>query len=158
MRGLIKFFTGLGALILLLVGVGLLALTVYGYINSSIFLNSTDTQNMVLGIMLAVSLAIIGGSAEGVYGICKERPKLICVFQILVIIFMIIFFGAGAGIVYLPDAFFNGGCSNSTNSVINYANNVYKSSQNFYCIDLGCQCALDTSTAALTKLGYDPTT
>lgn len=61
MRGLIKFFTGLGALILLLVGVGLLGLTVYGYINASIFLGS-DSQNLVLGIMLAVSLAIIAGS------------------------------------------------------------------------------------------------
>jgi hypothetical protein len=62
MRGLIKFFTGLGALILLLVGIGILALTVYGFINSSVFLGS-DTQNLVLGIMLGVSLAIIGGSA-----------------------------------------------------------------------------------------------
>jgi hypothetical protein len=154
MRGLIKFFTGLGALILLLVGVGLLALTVYGYINSSIFLGS-DTQNLVLGIMLGVSLAIIGGSGEGIYGICKERPKMICAFQILVILFMIIFFGAGAGIVYLPDAFFNGGCANSTNVVITYANNIYKSSQTYYCKTGGCQCALDTSPAALTNSGYN---
>lgn len=156
MRGLIKFFTGLGALILLLVGVGLLALTIYGYINSSVFLGS-DSQNLVLGIMLGVSIAIIGGSGEGLYGICKERPKLICAFQILVILFMIIFFGAAAGIVYLPDAFFNGGCADSTNVVITYANNIYKSSQKFYCIDLGCQCSLDTSQSALTNSGYNAT-
>lgn len=156
MRGLLKFFTGLGALVLLLVGVGLLALTVYGYVNSSVFLGS-GSQNLVLGIMLGMSLAIIGGSAEGIYGICKERPKMICVFQILVIIFMIIFFGAGAGFVYLPDAFFNGGCANSTNSVITYANNIYISSQTFYCITPGCQCALDTSQTALANLGYNST-
>jgi hypothetical protein len=146
MRGLIKFFTGLGALILLLVGVGLLALTIYGYINSSVFLGSSDTQNIVLGVMLGVSLAIIGGSAEGIYGICKEKPKLICAFQIIVIIFMFIFFGAGAGIVYLPSAFFNGDCQSSTNVVITYANKIYTSSQQFYCINPGCTCALNTTT------------
>jgi hypothetical protein len=143
MRGLIKLFTGLGALSLLLIGVGILAVTIYGYVNASIFLGDSSTKNLVLGIMLAVSLAIIGGSAEGIYGICKGRPKLICMFQIIVIIFMMIFFAVGGGLVYLPETFFNGNCQNSTNSVITYASNIYKSSIDNYCVT--CPCALDIS-------------
>lgn len=143
MKGLVKFFTGLGALILLLVGIGLLAVTIYGYVNSTIFLGDSSTKNLVLGIMLGVSLAIIGGSAEGIYGICKQRPKLICGFQIIVIIFMIIFIGAGVGLVILPDKFFNGDCSSSTNSVINYARTIYDASIQAYC--KSCSCALNTT-------------
>lgn len=103
--------------------------------------------------MLSVSLAIIGGSAEGIYGICKGKPKLICCFQIIVIFFMIIFLGVGIGLVYLPDIFFNGGCSDSNNPVITYANNIYTASINNYCIT--CPCALDTSSAYLNKT-YTP--
>jgi hypothetical protein len=154
MRGLIKLFTGLGALILLLIGIGLLAVSIYGYINSSIFLGDDSTKNLVLGVLLGVSLAIIGGSAEGLYGICKERPKLICGFQIIVILFMLIFFGAGAGFVYLPDAFFNGDCQTSTNSVIQYANNIYTASIQAYC-KTPCACALNTTNAFLDAT-YSP--
>ena len=145
MRGLIKLFTSIGALALLLIGVGLLAVTIYGFVHSQIFLGDYNTKNLVLGIMLSVSLAIIGGSAEGIYGICKGKPKLICCFQIIVIFFMIIFLGVGVGLVYLPDVFFNGDCTNSNNPVINYANNIYTASIKNYCIT--CSCALDLSPA-----------
>jgi len=63
MKKLIKLFTGLGALAILLIGLALLGLTVYGYINSSIFLGDDSTKNLVLGIMLTVSIAIVGGAA-----------------------------------------------------------------------------------------------
>lgn len=144
MKPLIKLFTGLGALIMLLIGVGILAITVYGFVNSSIFLGDTSTRNTVLYIMLGASLAIIGGSAEGLYGICKEKPKMICAFQIIVIIFMIIFIGVGFGLVYLPNAFFNGDCLTSTNTVINYARDIYNQSLLTYCVS--CPCALDITT------------
>lgn len=145
MKGLIKLFTGLGAFIILLVGLGILGVTIYGFINSSIFLGDSNTRNTVLGIMLAISIGIIGGAGEGLYGICKERPKLICGFQIIVIIFMLIFFGAGIGLIYLPDTFLNGTCSNSTNVVITYANKIYDASISSYCKNgpTGCPCALD---------------
>lgn len=144
MKPLIKLFTGLGALIMLLIGVGILAITIYGFVNSSIFLGDANTKNMVLYIMLGVSIAIIAGSAEGLYGICKEKPRMICAFQIIVIIFMIIFIGVGFGLVYLPNAFFNGDCQTSTNTVITYANNIYNQSITNYCIT--CACALDVTT------------
>ncbi len=143
MKPLIKLFTGLGALIMLLVGVGILAVTIYGFINSSIFLGDANTKNMVLYIMLAVALAVIGGSAEGLYGICKEKPRMICAFQIIVIIFMVIFFGVAIGLLYLPSAFFNGDCNTSTNVVITYASNIYNQSITNYCVT--CTCALDVT-------------
>lgn len=155
MRGLIKLFTGLGALIMLLIGIGVLAVTIYGFVNSTIFLGDANTRNLVLGVMLGVSLAIIGGAGEGLYGICKGKPKLICCFQIIVIIFMLVFFAVGGGLVYLPDAFFNGDCQNSTNSVITYANNIYDASQKAYCQNPGCACALDTASAAFAN-NYSP--
>ena len=143
MKPLIKLFTGLGALLMLLIGIGILAITIYGFVNSSIFLGDANTKNMVLYIMLGVSIAIIGGSAEGLYGICKEKPKMICAFQIIVIIFLVIFVGVGVGLIYLPTAFFNGDCQTSTNTVIVYASNIYNQSINNYCIT--CACALDVT-------------
>lgn len=157
MKALIKLFTGLGALIILFVGISLLAVTIYGFVNSSLFLGDASTRNIVLGIMLAVSLGIIGGAGEGIYGICKERPKLICVFQIIVIIFMLIFFAGGIGLVYITDNFFNGTCSNSTNAVINYASNIYDTSIKSYC-EYGatpCPCALDINSPSFATT-YTP--
>lgn len=72
----------------------------------------------MLGISLGLSITIIGGGAEGVYGICKEKSRYVCVFQIFVIIFMIIFIGLGILIQFAPDIVFNGDCSTSTNQVI----------------------------------------
>lgn len=110
MKPIIKWFTVIGALLLLLIGVGILATTIYGFINSSIFLGDVNIKNTVLYIMLTVSLAIIVGSALGVYGICKENAKMICAFQIIVIIFMVIFIGVAIGLTFLPGAFFEGDC------------------------------------------------
>jgi hypothetical protein len=106
MRKLIKFFSGLGALLLMLIGIALLALTIYGFFNPSIFVGDTSTKNTILGIMLGVSVAIIGGCAEGIIGICKENSKMICWFQIIVIIFMALFIGLGVGLILLPGILF----------------------------------------------------
>lgn len=118
MRPLIKFFLTLGAFVIMIIGLALLALTVLGYINNTIFIGDDSTKWIVLGIMLTVSLAIITSTGAGIYGICKENPRKICTFQIVVIIFMIIFFALGVGLVILPDIFLNGSCTSSTNVVI----------------------------------------
>ena len=62
---------------------------------------------------------------------------------------MIIFLGVGIGLIMLPGIFFNGDCSTSTNIVIEYANKIYTTSQQNYCIT--CPCALDTSDAYLNS-------
>jgi len=149
MKSLIKLFTGLGALVILIVGLALLLLTGYGFINSSIFLGDDSTKNLVLGIMLTVGLTVVAGAAGGLYGICTEKAKLVCIFQIIMILFMIIFLGVGIGLVILPTQFFNGDCKTSTNVVIEYADKIYTSSQDNYCIN--CPCALDNSTANLNS-------
>jgi len=63
MRPLIKFFTGLGAIILLLIGVGFCAIGAYGWINPSLFVGDDNTKNLVLGIFIAVGVAIVGAAA-----------------------------------------------------------------------------------------------
>lgn len=128
MRKLIKFFSGLGAILLMLLGIALLGLTIYGYLYPSIFVGDASTKNTVLGIMLGVSIAIIGGCAEGIIGICKENAKMICWFQIIVIIFMAIFIGLGVGLLMLPGILFEGDCASSKNQVIMDISNLYNTS------------------------------
>jgi hypothetical protein len=128
MRKLIKFFSVLVALIIMLIGIALLVLTIFGFFYPSIFVGDTSTKNTVLGIMLGVSIAIIGGCAEGIIGICKENAKMICWFQIIVIIFTAIFIGLGVGLLLLPGILFEGDCANSKNSAIMEISSLYNRS------------------------------
>jgi hypothetical protein len=71
MKATIKAFTGLGAIFVSLVGVGLLAGTVYAYLKSDIFLGDTNNRNLILGILFGASIAVIGTGINGLCGICK---------------------------------------------------------------------------------------
>lgn len=62
---------------------------------------------------------------------------------------MLIFLGIGVGLLILPGEFFNGDCATSTNSLIQYADKIYVTSQQNYCIS--CSCALDNSEAYLNR-------
>lgn len=93
---------------------------------------------------------MIGAAAEGIYGICKKRPKLICAFQVIIMILMVIFLALGVSLFFLPDIFFKGGCNSQTNLVISYANSVYNASDMVFCKQ-SCACALDNTTAAFNS-------
>ena len=158
MNPCIKLFTGLGALILLIIGLGFCAFSAYGWINPSIFVGDEQTRNLTLGIFVAVGVSIIGASANGLYGICAEKPKMLCCFQLFVVLFLLIFLGLGIALAVLPGVFFEGSCSTSTNSVIVDANNLYNASFMNYCKNdqkTGCVCALNTTTEHLQGKGYD---
>lgn len=71
MNFIVKCFTSLGALFVLLFGLALLSGTIYVTFNDAIFLGNSSIKWTMLGISLGLSLAIIGGGAEGIYGICK---------------------------------------------------------------------------------------
>jgi len=73
---------------------------------------------VVLGTLLGTSLLIIIGTITGLGGVCKEKAQLICCFQIIVIIFMMIFLGLGVGLVFVPSIFFDGDCQTSSTGVI----------------------------------------
>jgi hypothetical protein len=108
-----KGFTSFGAIIILLIGLGMLGITIYGYFHSEIFLNDTSSRNTILAIMMGSDLFIIFGSLLGICGIKKGMGSLICIFQILVIIFMLVFLGLGIASTLLPSTFFEGTCDKS---------------------------------------------
>ena len=95
MKGLAKCFTTLGALFMLAFGLAMLIGTFYLIFNDEVFLGNSSVKWIILGTAFGVSTAIILGAAEGMYGICKEKPKYVCMFQIFVIIFMVLFIGLG---------------------------------------------------------------
>lgn len=144
---LIKCFISLGAIFILALGLALLGLTVYLFFNNSIFLGNTTTEYTVLGIAFGLSITVIATAGEGIYGICKQKPKMVCAFQIIIIILMVIFFGLAVSLFFLPDIFFNGGCSNPSNPVITYASGIYNASEQIFCKS-SCPCGLDTTSSS----------
>lgn len=91
MMSLMKAFSGLGGFLILAIGVGMLGVTIYGFINSDLLFN----QYTMLGILLAADLLIIIVSVLGIIGIKRGHGVMICVFQIFVIVFFFTFLGLG---------------------------------------------------------------
>lgn len=90
-----KAISGFGAFVILIVGLAMTGITIYGFTHSEIFLNDTSERSSILGVLIAADLIIVLGSILGIYGIRKSNALLICVFQILVILFLIVFFSIG---------------------------------------------------------------
>lgn len=93
--GCMKAISGFGAFVILIVGLAMTGITIYGFTHSEIFLNDTSERSSILGVLIAADLIIVLGSILGIYGIRKSNALLICVFQILVILFLIVFFSIG---------------------------------------------------------------
>lgn len=66
-----KCFTTIGAIFFIVLGLAILALTIFLFFNNSIFLGNTNVEYTILGIMFGVGVSVIGTAAQGVYGICK---------------------------------------------------------------------------------------
>lgn len=145
MLACMKGISSFGAIIILVVGIGMTAVTIYGYTHSEIFLDDTSSRNVILGIMIAADVLVILSAILGIWGLKKGNALLICIFQIFVVIFLIIFFSLGIAAEVLPGKFFEGNCTTSDNPTINIANNVYNYSQNYFC-KFGCPCSLSTAT------------
>ena len=91
MMSMLKAFSKLGAFLIFIVGLFMMGITIYGFINSELLFN----QYTLLGILLAADLLILIGATLGIVGIRRGNGFLICVFQIFVIIFLLVFFGLG---------------------------------------------------------------
>jgi hypothetical protein len=91
----LKGISGLGAFLILLVGLAMTGITIYGYAHSEFFLDDTSNRNSILGVMITADILIVLGSIMGIWGIKKGNAFLICIFQIFVIIFLIVFFSLG---------------------------------------------------------------
>ncbi len=145
MLACMKGISSFGAIIILVVGLGMTAVTIYGYTHSEIFLDDTSSRNVILGIMIAADVLVVLSAVLGIWGLKKGNALLICIFQIFVVIFLIVFFSLGVAAEVLPGKFFVGNCTTSDNPTINVANDVYTYSQNNFC-KLGCPCSLSTAT------------
>jgi hypothetical protein len=95
MLAIMKGFTGFGAFMILLIGLAMVGITIFGYLNSEVFLNDTSYRDGIMGVMAGASSLIILGAILGICGIKKGNALMICVFQIFVIVFLIIFFSLG---------------------------------------------------------------
>jgi len=104
-----------------------------------------------MGVMAVSSFLVVLGSALGIYGIKKGNSILICVFQIFVIIFLIIFFSLGIAAEVMPGQFFEGNCTSSSNTAIIQANKAFTISKNLCTVV--CPCAMTPQSIAK----YDPT-
>ena len=108
-----KGFSSFGAVIILIVGLATAGVTIYGYIHSEIFLDDTESRNTILGIMSASAGIIIISSLMGMCGIKKGNVCLIGFFQLMVLIFLVVFFSLGIAAEVFPGKFFEGNCTKS---------------------------------------------
>lgn len=145
-----KGISGIGAFLILLVGLGMTGITIYGMTHSELFLNDTSERKTILGILIAADLIIILGSIMGIYGLRKSNALLICIFQILVIIFLVVFFGLAIAAEVMPSKFFDGNCDSSGNPTLVQAYNTTVKANLFFCRKLpivgGCPCNLSNDT------------
>ena len=142
-----KGCSSLGAIFILVIGVLMTAVTVYGYFRPQLFFNEVDERNMILGIMLGADLLIILSAILGLCGIKKGSVGLICIFQIFVIVFFAMFLGLGIGAELLPGTVFEGNCTDSPNAIIKQTYQAYQLSQLSLCTT-NCQCNLTDQTIA----------
>ena len=147
-----KTLAGSGAFLVFLIGLVMTGITIYGYTNSEIFLDDTDTRNSILGIMITTDILVLLASVIGMFGIKRESAVMIFIFQVFVIIFTIMFFSLGIAAEVLPGQFFDGNCTNSNNPTITLANQVTDYSDISLCTIL-CTCGL-TENSIKTK--YSP--
>ena len=101
-----KGFSSFGAILILIVGLGMTGVTIYGYFHSEIFLDNTSARDLILNVLSGACGLIIVGALIGMCGIKKGNGCLICLFQIFVIIFLIIFASIGIATVVLPGILF----------------------------------------------------
>ena len=150
MAALIKCFTTIGALFMLLFGVAILAGTAYLWSHDDVFLGNSDIKNTFLWVALIVGIIVVAGASDGIYGICRVKPCHLCIFQIFIIICLVLFTALAVVCAFTPGIVFEGTCTQSKNPVIGEANNIYKKSAEMFC-QRECPCALDNTTDAFQQ-------
>ena len=98
MKGVSSF----GAILILIVGLAMTGITIYGFFHSEIFLDDTQQRNTILGIMIVADACVLLGAILGICGLKRGNAFLIGVFQIFVIVFMIVFLTLGIATEVYP--------------------------------------------------------
>lgn len=140
MLAIMKGCSSIGAIFILIIGLAMTGVTIYGYFHPEYFLDNTEQRNIILGISMGASLLIVLGSLLGICGVKKGNSALICVFQIFVMVFFVVFLGLGIGSELLPGSMFQGNCTISDNKGIEEAYQAYNSTLQF-CTPF-CPCGL----------------
>ena len=91
--------------------------TIWSFVNSELIFN----QYTLLGILLGSDILILIGACIGFAGLKRGNGCLICLFQVFVVIFLVVFLGIGIGAELLPKHTFNGECDSSENELIKVA-------------------------------------
>ena len=108
---IMKGFAGFGGFFILVIGLAMLGVTIYGFLNSQLLFN----QYTLLIIILASDVVIILASVAGIVGVKYGKRKLMAIFQLIVMIFCVVFAGLGVGVKLMPETVFAGNCSDSSN-------------------------------------------
>lgn len=114
MMKVMKGFTGLGGFIILLIGLFMLGVTIWAFVNSALTFNNYT----FIGFLIAFDILIIFSSILGIVGIKKQNGIMMCLFQIFVILFFFVFFSIGITAKVLPGFVFEGNCTTSSNPLI----------------------------------------
>ena len=114
MMKVMKGFTGLGGFIILLIGLFMLGVTIWAFVNSALTFNNYT----FLGFLIAFDILIIFSSILGIVGIKKQNGIMMCLFQILVILFLFVIFSIGITAKVLRGFVFEGNCTTSSNPLI----------------------------------------
>lgn len=141
MKTISKGFTGLGGFILLVIGIGMLIVTIWAFTHAALAFNNYK----FLTVVLILDIAIILASVLGIIGVKKQNGCLIFIFQILVMIFFFAFLAIGISAMVLPKKVFDTDCNGTGDDLVSVAKQVYDNATVSLC-GIICQCGLTNAS------------
>ena len=106
MLGVLKCFSSLGAIIMLVVGLLFTGITVYAFLNQDVFITDEQIKHTVLNTLIIISTVVIGVAIDGIIGVVRKKCCMILVYQFFVLIFLAVFLSIGIGSKIIPDKVF----------------------------------------------------
>lgn len=110
MLGILKCFSSIGAIIMLVVGLAFTGVTVYAFLNQDVFLSDENIKHQILNGMIIVSSTVVVVSILSIIGVVRKNCCLILIYQIFLAAFLALFLAFGIVSVIVPDTVFNGDC------------------------------------------------
>jgi hypothetical protein len=104
-----RAFTMSGGAVMLIVGIGMISVTIYAFTRAAI----TFYDYRLLCILLGADIITLISAIMGIVGAKRRSKTLISVFQGFLIIFFVVYLGIGITAEVLPTAMFKGNCTDS---------------------------------------------
>ena len=147
---LMKTFTEIGGFLTLLIGLGMLAVTIYAFTREA----ATFHQYEFLIILTVADVLIILASVLGIIGVKRQKGVLIFIFQIMIMLFFAVFLTIGIFAVVIPKNIYNESCTGNTNSFVNTFYESYENAEAQFCHTTPCGLtnkAITTSNYSLNQ-------